>query len=340
MLTGKRSREIESGGPLVTAILLCYNQARFVEETLESVKAQTYRPLQVILIDDCSQDDSVARIERWRSANKDALPLTFVVHAKNMGICKSLNEALRLAEGKYISMLASDDVWLPDKTAREMEILEAQAERVGVAYTDAFQMDTNSARLPGLFIVEDRKRRGMLHGKILDALLEYNFIPGPTVLIRRSCFEKVGGFDENLAWEDWDMWLRIARQYEFYYSAEPSVVYRIHDGSFTRARPLEMRSVTVKIYLKQLTSGGLTDAQRLKARSLAFMQIEQMYALNEPGVAALALALWQATGFRTARRMYWFAKVGAPYSFWERVKNSRLRLSVRRALTVTRRAGS
>src|SRR5437762_2913332 len=118
--------------PLVSIILLSYNYSRFVLETLESVKAQTYAATQLIVVDDCSSDDSVATISHWLHENR--MLGTFIRHSKNQGICKSLNDALQVANGKYVSMVASDDVLLPDKIARQVEIMESQPEQVGIVY--------------------------------------------------------------------------------------------------------------------------------------------------------------------------------------------------------------
>src|ERR1035441_9874426 len=97
-----------TANPLVSTIVLSYNQSRFVLETLESVKAQTYKATQLIIVDDCSLDDSVATIDHW--LQESGIHCEFIRHKKNQGICKSLNEALAVANGKYISMVASDDV--------------------------------------------------------------------------------------------------------------------------------------------------------------------------------------------------------------------------------------
>ena len=180
----------QTANPLVSTIVLCYNQSQFVLETLESVKAQTYKATQLIIVDDCSSDDSVATIERWLQEN--GIDCTFIRHQKNQGICKSLNDALAVATGKYISMVASDDVWLPDKIARQVEIMESQPDHVGVLYSDAFQIDEHGHALPDMFIAAHRKLPEMPQGASTRCLLEGNFIPGMTTLIRRSCYDKVG----------------------------------------------------------------------------------------------------------------------------------------------------
>jgi glycosyltransferase involved in cell wall biosynthesis len=211
---------IQTGDPLVSTIVLSYNQRQYVLETLESVKAQTYKTTEFIIVDDCSTDDSVAIIERWLQENK--IQCTFIRHDRNQGICKSLNDALAVATGKYVSIVASDDIWLPDKIARQVEIMESHSDQVGVLYSDAFRMDENGQTLPGMLIETSWKLTEMPQGQVLDLMLTGNFIPGLTTLIRRSCYDEVGFYDENLPWEDWDMWMRIARQYAFVFSPIPS----------------------------------------------------------------------------------------------------------------------
>ena len=248
--------------PIVTTVVLCYNQAQFVLETLESVKAQTYKNTQFIIVDDYSSDDSVPVIEGWLRKN-GIDDCTFIRHSKNEGICKSLNDAVRAADGKYISMTASDDTWLPDKIERQVEIMESQPESVGVLYSDAFQMDANGNLLPEMFIPLHRNLPEMPQGEILSVLLEGNFIPAMTTLIRRSCYGIVGLYDETLPWEDWDMWMRIARRFSFLFSATPSAKYRIHGQSYTRLFRKSMTKDLWNMWLKQFEL-GLEPEEELK----------------------------------------------------------------------------
>jgi glycosyltransferase involved in cell wall biosynthesis len=250
--------------PLVTMIVLCYNQARFVVETLDSVKDQTYKHTELVIIDDCSSDDSVAVITRWLRENPD-LRCTFIPHQKNQGICKSLNEALSITSGKYISIIASDDIWLPDKIERQVAIMESQRDSVGVLYSDALVIEENGQLLPKSYTETYLKLPEMPQGHVLDNLLQRNFVPGPTALIRRTCYDKVGFYDESLPWEDWDMWLRVASCYLFIYSKRLSAKYRIHPNSLTRSDPARMIQVTIQILTKQIRLGHLDGDHRSTA---------------------------------------------------------------------------
>ena len=159
-------------------------------------------------------------IDNW--LKKHRLDWQFIPHTRNVGICASLNEVLRLARGKYISMVAADDVWLPDKTSRQVEMMEQMPEDVGVVYSDAFQIDENGETLPQMFIEAQRNFAVPPEGFLFDVLLEGNFIPAMTTLIRRECFTQVGTYDEDLCFEDWDMWMRISRRFRFAYDKIPA----------------------------------------------------------------------------------------------------------------------
>jgi len=308
--------------PLVSTIVLSYNHSQFILETLESVKAQTYKNLELILIDDCSSDDSVAVIEHW--IKQTGLSCTFIRHEKNLGICKSLNDALAVATGKYVSMVASDDLWLPGKIAQQVVIMESQPESVGVLYSDAFQIDGHGNLLPKMFIAAHRNLPAMPEGPILGTLLEGNFIPGMTILIRRSCYGVVGPYDESLPWEDWDMWVRVARHFSFIYSPTPSAKYRVHDKSLMRSDPGRLARDVFNIVLKHFRSATLTEDERSKLEALLWGSAAEAYKRNGKAAKDILLALWQATRRRKALWMYRSAKAGVSYHTWEKAASSRV----------------
>jgi glycosyltransferase involved in cell wall biosynthesis len=314
----------ETGNPLVSAIVTCYNQSRFVVETLESVKAQTYKATQLIVVDDCSSDDSVAVIENWIRENR--MDCKFIRHQKNQGICKTVNEALSLATGKYISPIASDDIWLPDKVARQVEIMESQPDDVGVIYSDAIQIDEHGQTLPGMFIASHWNLPEMPQGHILTSLLDGNFVVPMTTLIRKSCFDKVGVYDENLPWEDWDMWMRIARHYSFLCSAMPFAKYRQHSKSYTRSDPARVARESCRVCLKQFALGDLSIDQKSRLTARLLNMSENLYKNNDPEAGDILLALWRATGHRRAAWMYRFSRWGISFENWQKAMSWRLSL--------------
>jgi glycosyltransferase involved in cell wall biosynthesis len=242
--------------PLVTVITLCFNNGRFVIEGLESIRNQTYKNIQHIIIDDCSEDNSVELIDNWIKHNN--YPCTFIKHEKNQRICKSMNEALRLSKGKYFCGVA-DDIWFPEKLEKQVELMENLPEDVGVVYSDAYLIDENGNLLPKMFIESYRLFSKMPEGYIFHILLQGNFIPSMAVLIRRACFEKVGYYDENLVYEDWDMWLRISRHYKFVFSPFVSAKYRIVSTSAVRTLDSKISESMALIRLKWFGIDKETD---------------------------------------------------------------------------------
>ncbi len=265
--------------PLVTVIVVCYNQARFVRECLESVRLQTYENIELIVIDDCSDDGSVGVIESWIAAQHNK-PL-FIVHKQNQGICKTLNDALSFASGKYISIIAADDVYLPEKTETQVSLFESLPEQAGVIYSNALQMDASGSLLKQNFIETHRTFEVMPEGKLFDVLLEGNFIPAMSTMVRRDCYDKVGLYDEQLTYEDFDMWLRISQHYDFVFSPLISAKYRVLATSMSRTIHAAGQWLLLKsdfrIFEKALTA-EMSPAQRNYVRKRLTAIGQQMYA--------------------------------------------------------------
>lgn len=213
---------------LVTAIALCYNHSRFLIECLESIRAQTFQDFELIIMDDCSTDNSVELIQNWIKSHQ--INCRFIAHSVNKGICATLNEAILLANGKYIAQIATDDLWLPRKLEIQVTHMEQLPEDVGVLYSDAESIDEK-----GVFLrnVSEGWNRTVLYpeGDILADLLLGSFFAVCSTLIRRSCYEKVGMYDERLAYEDYDMMLRIAGCYHFAFSPYISGKWRVVSNS-------------------------------------------------------------------------------------------------------------
>src|SRR3954453_8264920 len=265
--------------PLVRVFVGSYNHSRFVEECLESVRTQTHANLQVIIFDDCSKDNSVAIIHAWLRRHR--LDWQFIPHSRNIGICASLNEVLRLARGKYISMIAADDIWMPDKTSRQVQMMEKMPNEIGVLYSDAFQIDENGERLPQMFIEAHRKFAVRPEGFLFDALWEGNFIPAMATLIRHDCFTKAGTYDEDLCFEDWDMWMRISRIFRFAYDNIPAAKYRVDSTSAFRTMLEDMHRSVELLKIKYLLDGWLDARQR---RSAALALEEAILRLYQRGL--------------------------------------------------------
>jgi glycosyltransferase involved in cell wall biosynthesis len=258
--------------PLVTVIALCFNHERFLEDCLESIRQQDYPHMQIIITDDCSKDSSAKLIRRW-IAGHPARSVTFVSNDSNLGICKNLNRALAVARGKYVAMIATDDMWLPGKISDQVKAMDSLPDNVGVLYSDALQMDEAGILLPKRFIESHRSFPKVPEGHIHNAIWEGNFIPAMTTLIRRSIFDRVGLYDESLFYEDWDMWLRVSEHFDFAYFPTPTAKYRVVRSSMSRSAVDRMTIANDSIFTKYLLRRGVPSSLRNQAFNCAVRRV-------------------------------------------------------------------
>lgn len=265
--------------PLVTVIACCYNHSAFLVESLESIRQQTYPHVQLIIIDDASHDDSDAIITNWIAEHR--MPCTYRRHQTNKGICKTLNEALSHAKGKYVSFLATDDLLALDKLEHQVNIMETLPETVGVLYSNALQITEEGEEIG---LLETPTASWPVEGDIFSQLIDRNCVPPMTALIRASCFKTVGLYDERLCFEDWDMSLRISQHYHFAYSPKIYAKRRVVSTSMTntllKGESPEFLRTLFRLNEKLLKSDKLASPQRsLVIQRLAWFA-ERMYQLE------------------------------------------------------------
>lgn len=240
---------MEDRSPLVSIIAVNYNNAVWVLDTLNSIAAQTYPNLELIIVDDCSTDNSPQLIENWLKTC--SLPVRFIRHEKNRGVCATCNTGFKLAQGRFISYTGTDDIFLPEKTAEQVRLLQTGDKETGMVYSDAFLMDDRGEPLYGWFIQKHRQDfASPPSGRIFEDLLKANFIPAMSVLIKKEVLEEVGYFDERLLFEDYDMWLRIASKYSVTYGDKPLVKYRVRQGSLSCRTKDKYMPVLMQMYIK------------------------------------------------------------------------------------------
>ena len=206
--------------PLVSVFVASYNNAAYIRQSLDSVAGQTYPHIELIIVDDASTDNSVHVIEEW--LKETGYSAKFIRNEKNLGVCK------------YTSWLASDDIMRPRKLEIQVELMEKSGPKVGVVYSDAVVIDADNQEYFSRFIQMHRQFKEIPQGDIFPVLLADNYIPVMTALFRRSCFDVCGWYDEDLSYEDWDILLRFAREYEFVYSDYIAAEYRIHQTNASK----------------------------------------------------------------------------------------------------------
>jgi glycosyltransferase involved in cell wall biosynthesis len=212
--------------PLVTVICLCYNQKRFVREAVESVINQSYAPVQIIVVDDASTDGSRDSINQLKRLYPQ---LEVLLLNENMGNCRAFNRGLALAKGECLIDLAVDDVLLPDRIKIGVDALQQAGDDYGVHFCNAELIDET-----GAFVNHHSDKyphHTIPQGDIYEQVIKRYFICPPTIMFRKSVMDKLGGYDETLAYEDFDFWIRSSRHFKYTYSPEPLLKKRIVKNS-------------------------------------------------------------------------------------------------------------
>ncbi len=222
-----------SSSPLVTIICLCYNHELFLPEALDSVLAQTYANLEIIVVDDCSTDGSVAIINRYLQRYPQ---LSFISTGQNRGNCAAFNLGWRVSNGAFVIDFATDDVLYPTRVAEQVQAFERAGAAYGVVYTDALLVDDLSRPLKCHY---KRDSQGRLlsfapSGDVFAHLLRRYFISPPTMMVRREVLEALNGYDESLAYEDFDFWIRSSRCFKYMYLDRVLTKRRVHANSLSR----------------------------------------------------------------------------------------------------------
>lgn len=206
---------------LVSVIVPNYNYADFIGKTLESVLNQTYTDTEIIVVDDCSTDDSRSIVRSYGEK------VRLVEQKENQGVSNARNRGVAESEGEYIAFLDADDIWLPDKIERQLEIFRDDSE-VGFVHCSVTLIDPDEQ--PMSDITDGGK------GHIADAFLTFNggavIGAGSTGILLRDVFEDVGGFDPRLSTAaDWDFCYRVATKYKIGFVDQPKVLYRVHNSN-------------------------------------------------------------------------------------------------------------
>jgi glycosyltransferase involved in cell wall biosynthesis len=212
--------------PLVSVIMPSYNHMLFLPEAVESVLNQTFRDLELIIIDDESQDLSPDVAMKY--SLQDERIRTFF-HDTNQGISDTLNEGLLAATGKYIAFIASDDVWAPEKLERQLEILETDDNLV--VWTEGLLIDENGTSTGVTFTQMNHSSGRQKSGYIFEDLLHGNHILGSSMIFKKENLKGIH-FDVRFKYlNDFQFNVDMARLYRFRFIQESLVQYRVHRGN-------------------------------------------------------------------------------------------------------------
>jgi glycosyltransferase involved in cell wall biosynthesis len=222
--------------PLVSVVIPTFNREHLIVDALDSVLAQGYRPLQLVVVDDGSEDNTESVVLKWAEENAGSLQSGFSLHyvkQQNQGGNVARNRGIRESRGEYIAFLDSDDCWDAMKLEKQCQLF-GKGSDVAAVYCGVRHMDAATGK------VTEAPPRDYPRGDLLDEMLVHDVTaPTSTYIVRRDVFSKVGAFDETLqARQDWDMWIRVSAHGDIEALPEALVQFRSHDGPRTASNPM------------------------------------------------------------------------------------------------------
>jgi alpha-1,3-rhamnosyltransferase len=213
-----------SNQPFVSVVIPSYNHQNYIEKSLNSVFQQTYSNIELIVVDDGSTDRTKEKISKIQKIH------SFIfVSQENQGVCRTLNNGISMAKGQYIAILASDDYWDNTKIQKQVDCL-ARNEKSLFCYTQAQEFTDNKGVSGSPFPAKPYQ------GDVLNKVFIRQHVPAGSIMFTRSLYEDVGGFDEDLAEEDWDFVIKCASKTNFCAVVEPLLFYRSHDSNIMKTR--------------------------------------------------------------------------------------------------------
>lgn len=279
--------------PAVSVVIATRNYGKYLAGAIRSVLEQTWADLELIVIDDGSKDDT-ERVVREFSHD----PRMRYIRTDGLGQSRAKNLGILLAFTPLIAFLDGDDEWLPTKLERQLPLFVDGD--VGVVYSHRVTMDEIGQQI-------ERATSPLVRGRIYDDLLRANPICFSSVIVRRFVFEAVGMFDPNLSLAiDYDLWLRVARHFEFDFIETPLVRYRTGHSNLS-SRIKERIATVLSVLHRSLLDRGNARIADTSAQAQAWGSTCRTMAYVLRSENAVRAAAWYWRAARHDRK--WFASL-------------------------------
>jgi glycosyltransferase involved in cell wall biosynthesis len=278
--------------PKVSVVIPTYNRQRLVQGTIDSVLRQTFRDVELIVIDDGSTDDTRRVLQDRYGAR------IRYIYQENQGESAARNHGIALACGEYVAFVDSDDLWHPQKLDHQVEVLDTNP-GIGLSSTQAYWINYKGLRLHKTPDGRGRQSDTVSWRElVLDNVIAGG---GSSALIRKECLERTGGFDQSIRFgEEWDLWIRIAHDYRVQQIPVPLVYYRLNPFGTRSWAPRASEAETMyrehlMIVRKAFEQPACTSAERAKLEAQAYSRLHLRYALVNYGHGAVDLGnhYWQ-----------------------------------------------
>lgn len=242
---------------LVSVICISYNHVAYVYQALSSIVDQRYPDIQLIVADDASKDGTPLEIERF-IRNHPHITVISILNEQNTGNCILFNKALQLAKGKYVIDLAADDFLYPSCIHQQVSVFEMQSDRVGVVFTNVDLVDVKGRLLRKHYAVgsDGKAISSVPQGDVYQEIVGRYFVSPVGMMMKKEVLDILGGYDESLAYEDFDFWVRSSRYWEYVYIdaclAAKRIVPHSHSTKFSSDQASDMFVSTARVCQKAL----------------------------------------------------------------------------------------
>ncbi len=239
---------------LITIIIPNYNNEIFLDECLNSILNQTYKNLEILIIDDCSTDNSLKILEKYQEQYPQVRVLK---NEKNLGVTKTRIKAINHAKGKYLTTLDPDDYYISNlKLEKELELIKKfknEQNKEILACSDYHRVNAK-----GEFIYSFKDQKGFNGGNILETVFMRTKMVPRDYLFTKEQYQKIGGYDSNLPiYEDFDLNMRFAAAYEFYATSCVGTAYRDTGAGLSNAKKKMHNKWIFYVFKKNLPLLGL-----------------------------------------------------------------------------------
>lgn len=257
--------------PKVSVLTSVYNGLPYLRESIDSILKQTYTDFEFIIIDDCSTDESWKVLTEYAEKDKR---IRLFKNEENLGLTKSLNKGLKLAQGKYIARQDADDISLPERFEKEFVILEEDPDIILVSCIIE-SMDSQGQH-------QHLLKRDCESELIPWCLLFYNYIGGHSqVLFRREQVLELGGYDEQYRYaQDYELWTRLSEIGKLFILPEVLLKYRVHSETISakgQSKQEESSLIISRNKINNLTKKDLTMTEILNLKSFWLIGLRSKY---------------------------------------------------------------
>ncbi len=261
---------------LVTIGVALYKHEKYIIKCLESIVKQTYKNIELIVIDDGSPDNSF-KVAKEYLDNQNYNKNYKIITRANKGMCNTLNEIAHQAKGKYISFIGSDDYWILNKIEDQVEFLENNP-NLALVHSNSIKVDDINTEI-GFLDYSNKKN----HGRLFESIVQgKGGINTPSHLYRTSIYKDIGYYDVNLKFEDTDFWLRLTKKYDVGFINKYHTYYRWHTDNLSGSKNILRfyNEELVKIYEKNIDDENLKRFAILKMYRKSFLRALRTFELK------------------------------------------------------------